>query len=210
MNNVNYNLEMENIIKSLKGQRPRLLLHSCCGPCSSGCIERLNEFFDITVYYYNPNLDTSDEFLRRAEEQAKLLKEMDLKYDMDLVVVDYNSNEYYSKIKGLEKESEGGKRCSECFDLRLRKSAEYAAENGFEYFTTTLSISPYKNAKLLNELGEEIANEYGIKYLYSDFKKKDGYKRSIELSKEYNMYRQDYCGCIYSKVEAEERRKESL
>lgn len=207
MNKINYNLEMEKIIDSLDGEKPKLLLHSCCGPCSSGCLERLNDFFDITIFYYNPNLDSNEEFNRRADEQEKLLDDMNFKNKMELVVSKYNSETYYNAIKGYEKSEEGGERCGICFNLRLEESAKYAKENGFDYFTTTLSISPYKNADLLNRIGSKLSEEYGVKYLFSDFKKKNGYKRSIELSKNYNMYRQDYCGCVFSKKEAYDRRQ---
>ena len=211
MNKVNYNLEMENIIKKLdKNNRKKLLLHSCCGPCSSGCLERLNEYFDITIFYYNPNLDTLEEFNRRSIEQEKLIKDMNLKNEIKLIIPEYNSLEYYNAIKGHEKSKEGGSRCEKCFELRLKESAKLAKEMNFDYFTTTLSISPYKNSTLLNTIGEEIGKEYSVNYLFSDFKKKNGYKRSIELSKKYNMYRQDYCGCIFSKNEAEEKRRENI
>ena len=209
MNKKNYNLEMENIIKSLNGERKSLMLHSCCGPCSSGCLERLDDAFDITVLYYNPNIDTEGEFNHRAEEQKELLDKMDLKNEVNLKVIDYDSGEFYKAVKGYEKCREGGERCEKCFRLRLEKTAEEAKNAGCEYFTTTLSISPYKNAELLNKIGEEVAEKYGIKYLYSDFKKKNGYKRSIELSHKFDMYRQEYCGCIFSKVEMEEKRKNS-
>ncbi|MBP2026020.1 epoxyqueuosine reductase QueH [Peptoniphilus stercorisuis] len=209
MNKVNYDLEMENIIKNLEKKKEKsLLLHSCCGPCSSGCIERLNEFFNITVFYYNPNLDIEEEFDRRAIEQKRLIKEMNLSDEINVIVPKYNSKEYYDAINGYEMTKEGGARCTKCFELRLREAAKMASEGGFDYFTTTLSISPYKNSTLLNTLGEKIAEEYSVNYLFSDFKKKNGYKRSIELSKEYNMYRQDYCGCVFSKEEAEERRRD--
>ena len=201
---INYNLEMEKIIDSLD-YTPKLLLHSCCGPCSSAVLERLRKYFKITVLYYNPNLDSKEEFDRRVIEQNHVASELDSYNGIDVVVVDYNSDEYYKAIAGYEDEKEGGYRCKLCFDLRLDKTAQYARDNGYDFFTTTLSISPHKNSKLLNKIGEKMAKEYGVSYLYSDFKKKEGYKRSVELSKEYGLYRQDYCGCEFSKREMEER-----
>lgn len=197
MNKINYDKKMEDEIKSIirKGEKPKLLLHSCCAPCSSFCIEKLKDNFDITVYYYNPNMDSLDEFNLRAEEQIKFCKISGVK----CIVENFDSSEFYSKIKGLEDEPERGKRCFVCYELRLNKTAEFAKINGFEYFTTTLTLSPLKNAEKLNEIGEKVASKVGVKFLNSDFKKNGGYLRSIELSKEYNLYRQNYCGCIYSK-----------
>ncbi len=194
----NYQLEMEKTIKSLVGKK-KLLLHSCCAPCSSATLERIYPYFDITVFYYNPNIYPPEEFNHRKEEQSRLLKEMkELEQKVRIVAPEFNDKEFYDAVKGLEKEPEGGKRCVECFKLRLEKSARYAKENGFDFFTTTLSISPHKNAQTLNKIGEEMAEKYDISYLFSDFKKKNGYKRSIELSEEYGLYRQNYCGCVYS------------
>lgn len=175
------------------------MLHSCCAPCSSGVLGRLSEYFDITVLYYNPNLDSQQEFDRRVEEQRRFIEALDC--GIKLLIVDYEAQEYYDVIRGHEGDPEGGERCSLCFELRLDRTARLAAEKNFDFFTTTLSISPHKNSQLLNEIGGRIAQRYGVDYLYSDFKKEEGYKRSIELSKEYNLYRQDYCGCIYSKVQ---------
>ena len=198
--NMNYQKELDKIIEYNKNNniKPRLLLHSCCAPCTSYCIEYLNEYFDITLYFYNPNMSSIEEYDKRANELMRLVKEMELD-DIDIIIEEFQSSEFLKAAKGLEDEPERGLRCNECFKLRLHKSGVYAKENGFDYFTTTLSISPHKNAKLLNVIGGEIEDTLGIKYLYSDFKKKNGYKRSIELSKEYNLYRQDFCGCNFSK-----------
>lgn len=195
MRAVNYDREMQKIIESFKGQKPKLLLHSCCAPCSSYCIERLKEHFDLCIYYYNPNLDTADEFSLRSAEQIRLCDTFGVK----CIVVPYDKQEYLLAVNGLEHLPEGGERCSKCFYLRLKKTAEEAKQNGFEYFATTLTISPLKNAKKLNDTGEAIAQEVGVKFLPSDFKKNNGYLRSIELSKEHNLYRQNYCGCEFSK-----------
>ena len=182
--NINYNEEMKKIIKELNGNN-KLLLHSCCGPCSTAVIERLKDYFDITVLYYNPNIEPYEEYLKRKKEQIRLLSELNIKH-MD---IDYLN----------EKEPENGARCHICYRLRLEKTAKLAKENNFDYFATTLTVSPYKNAKVINEIGLNLQNKYNIKYLQSDFKKEDGYKRSIELSKKYELYRQDYCGCLFSK-----------
>ena len=196
----NYQKELDSIIDSLEreGRRPSLLLHACCAPCSSYALEYLTKYFDITLFYYNPNISPKEEFDYRVRELEKLLTEMPLSSPVKLVVPEYNENEFEEKIKGLENEPERGKRCTVCYHLRLEKSAIYAKEHAFDYFTTTLSISPYKDADRLVSLGEALAAKYGIPYLVSDFKKKNGYKRSIELSQEYSLYRQNYCGCKYS------------
>lgn len=199
MQKLNYNNEMKKIIKSLNGSRPKLLLHACCGPCSSAVLERLNEAFDISVLFYNPNIDSSDEYIYRLKELRRLIDEMDLK--VETIDPSYNSQEFYDAVKGHEDDKEGGARCSICFKLRLDEAAKYAKENKFDYFTTSLSISPYKNAQLLNKIGAVCGEKYGVNYLYSDFKKENGYKRSIELSKDHHLYRQDYCGCSFSKRE---------
>lgn len=197
---MNYQKELDNLINRLtmEGRRPKLLIHSCCAPCSSYVLEYLSGFFDITIFYYNPNIHPEDEYIRRVEEQQQLIKAMPLKSEVHFIQGEYRPKDYYDKVKGLENEPEGGKRCFACYELRLREAAKQAAAGGFDYFTTTLSISPYKNAKKLNEIGNALAQEYGVLYLPSDFKKKNGYLRSIELSREYNLYRQDYCGCVYS------------
>lgn len=192
--NINYNEEMKKIISNLDNHN-KLLLHSCCGPCSSSVIERLRDYFDITVIYYNPNIEPKEEYEKRKSEQLRLLNELGIKF-MD---IDYLNNEYHKKIKGYENEPENGLRCPLCFELRLDKTASKAKENNFDYFGTTLTVSPHKNSKIINEIGLKLEEKYGVKFLLSDFKKEDGYKRSIELSKKYDLYRQDYCGCLYSK-----------
>jgi len=179
--------------------KPKLLLHACCGPCISGVIPQLKDYFDITLLYYNPNTYPKEEYLKRAEMIKELNKHMDYKY----IICEYDDNEFFSKIKGLENEKEGGKRCEVCYRLRLEETAKYAKEHNFQYFTSTLSVSPYKNASKLNDIGNELENIYDVKYLYSDFKKKDGYKNSIKISKELGLYRQEYCGCIYSMNEGD-------
>ena len=192
--------EFEKFLESLD-KRPKLLLHSCCGPCSSSVLELLIKYFDIDVLYYNPNIYPEKEFIKRKNEQEKLLKKLDK--NIRFIEGNYNYDLYRKSIKGLESEKEGGLRCKECIRLRMEKTAKYAKENGYDYFTTTLSVSPHKNSKMINEIGYSLEQKYNIPYLYSDFKKKDGYKRSNELAKKYGLYRQDYCGCIYSKKERE-------
>lgn len=194
MNNTNYDKQMSQIISGLE-KREKLLLHACCAPCSTACIERLKGHFDLTVYFYNPNMDTLDEYLLRLNEA----KEYCAKIGIDFISEDYLSNDYQSAVVGLENELEGGKRCQKCFYLRLEKTALTAKQKGYNYFATTLTVSPLKNAKLINEIGTEIAQKHNIKYLPTDFKKQGGYLRSIELSKENNLYRQNYCGCVYSR-----------
>ena len=196
---INYQLEMEKIISSLEGV-PSLLLHVCCAPCSSYTLQLLAQYFKITIIYYNPNISPYEEYLKRKEELLKIIDLPNYKYPVSLMDCTYDNIYYEAKIKGLENEVEGGSRCKICYRMRLEKTAQMAKMEKFDYFTTSLSISPYKNAKLLNEIGEKLEKEYGVKYLYADLKKKNGYKRSIELSKIYDLYRQDYCGCIYSKI----------
>ena len=205
MNKRNFQKEMDKLIEqNLKdGITPSLLLHSCCAPCSSYVLEYLSQFFNITVLYYNPNISPKDEYLYRLQEEKRLISEMKFKNPVKILDCDYNADEFFTVAKGLEKEPEGGKRCEKCFDLRLDFTAKTAKENKIDYFATTLTISPLKNANLINQIGESLAEKYNVKYLSSDFKKKEGYKRSIILSKEYNLYRQNYCGCIYSKVESD-------
>lgn len=178
--------------------KKKLLLHSCCGPCSSGVLEQICDTYDVTIFFYNPNIYPESEYLKRAENQKKYLDAIKDKYNLKCVVATYKPNEFFDNVKGYEAEPEGGKRCSKCFRLRMRKTAIYAKENGYDFFTTTMSVSPHKNAKLLNEIGQEISKEIGIEYLTSDFKKHDGFLKSIQNSKKYNLYRQNYCGCIYS------------
>lgn len=199
---VNYKLIMDKEIELAKnaGIKPTLLLHACCAPCSSAVLELLSEVFDITLFFYNPNISPESEFIFRLYELKRLVNEMDLK-DIDVVAPKYDNSEFEAIVKGMEDIPEGGARCEKCYRLRLSKSVSYAKEKGFDYVTTTLSISPYKNAQWLNEIGKELAEQYGVKYLLSDFKKGDGYKRSCILSNEYNLYRQNYCGCVYSKIQ---------
>lgn len=196
---VNYQLKLEEIIKKEKGKTPRLLLHSCCAPCSSYVLEYLSKYFDITIVYYNPNITPYSEYKKRLDEQRRLINEMNSPNRISLLECDYDNEIYEDVIKGLENEPERGSRCLKCYKLRLEYTVKLAKDNDFDYFGTTLSVSPYKSSSILNEIGEELANKYNVSYLYSDFKKKEGYKRSIELSKVYNLYRQDYCGCKYSK-----------
>ncbi len=198
---MNYQNVLDETIKGLNGEKKKLLLHVCCGPCSSYVLEYLNNYFDITIYYYNPNIDTLEEFNKRTDEVKRLVDEAPFAKGVEVIVAPYEKELFESLAKGLEDEPEGGARCKKCYYLRLRKTAEYAKANKFDYFTTTLSISPYKDADSLNEIGKKLSDEFNIDYLYSDFKKKNGYKRSIELSHIFNLYRQDYCGCVYSKIE---------
>ena len=197
MNKVNYQTEMEKIISEIKksGVKPTLLLHACCAPCASACIERIKDFFDLIVYFYNPNIDGEEEYYKRAHELERLCDF----FNVPVIVENFCAKDFYDRTAGYEDAPEGGSRCALCFDLRLAKTADKAVENGFQYFATTLTLSPLKNAVLLNETGEKIAEEKGLKWLPSDFKKKGGYQRSIELSKELNLYRQNYCGCEFSK-----------
>ena len=179
-------------------ERKKLLLHSCCAPCSSSVISFLTKYFDITILYYNPNISPIEEYNKRKEEQIKLINTIDKVGKIDIIDCDYDNNIYEEKIKGYEDCKERGERCTICFNLRLEKTAKIAKDKNYDYFCSTLTVSPYKNAPLINKIGEELSKKYNIKWLYSDFKKADGYKKSIELSKKYNLYRQDYCGCIYS------------
>ncbi len=197
----NYQKLMEEEIQKLDGT-PSLLLQSCCGPCSSYVLEVLSQFFKVTVLYYNPNIYPKEEYEKRLNEQVKIISSMKFKNDVTLMECEYDENEFLSFTKGMENEVEGGKRCKECFILRLNETAKKAKENSFDYFTTTLSVSPHKNAQMLNEIGMELQKKYGVRYLVSDFKKKEGYKRSIQLSKEFDLYRQEYCGCRFSLREA--------
>lgn len=197
---MNYQKELDKLIGRLgKEERvPSLLLHSCCAPCSSYVLEYLSNYFKITVFYYNPNIYPESEYTKRILEQQTLLSQMKTCHPVTFMAGNYDSDRFYEMAKGLEHVAEGGERCSKCYELRLREAAEVARKCGFDYFATTLSISPLKNAAKLNEIGMRLAKEYGVDYLLSDFKKKNGYKRSIELSKKYGLYRQDYCGCEFS------------
>lgn len=195
----NYQSLLDEIIKKEEGNVPSLLLHSCCAPCSSYVLEYLSKYFKITIIYYNPNISPKEEYDKRLEEQKRLISELKTINPVSIVECDYDNDKYEEAIKGLENEPERGSRCTECFKLRLEYTVKNAKELDYDYFGTTLSVSPYKNSTLLNEIGKQLSDKYNIPYLYSDFKKKEGYKRSIELSKIYNLYRQDYCGCKYSK-----------
>lgn len=195
----NYQREMEEEIKSLGGRRPTLLLHSCCGPCSSAVLERLREHFQVTLLYYNPNIEPEEEYTKRLQEQQRLLSL--LPGDIPLLPCPWDHEKFAAFAEKMAEEPEGGSRCLSCFALRLSFTAAEAKKHGFEYFTTTLSVSPHKNAENLNRIGEAAGREAGVKYLMADFKKKNGYLRSLQLSKEYALYRQDYCGCIYSRNE---------
>lgn len=210
--NKNYQQMMEEIINKIdfKKKRPKLLLHACCAPCSSYVLEYLSKYFDITIYYYNPNIYPYKEFEKRTIELNRLVNTMETEGKVDVVVENYDYNDFKEAVKGHELDEEGGERCFICYNLRMEKAAIYAKNNGYDYFTTTLSISPYKNALKLNEIGEALEEKYNIKYLYADFKKKNGYKRSIELSKKYNLYRQNYCGCTYSKRKPRPRKIKHL
>lgn len=204
---INYQAELDKILSSIdKNNKPSLLLHSCCAPCSSYVLEVLSSYFDITILYYNPNIDEEEEFNKRVKELERLIDMMHLSIK---VINNGHCSEDFKEISlGLEDEEEGGQRCFKCYRLRLLKSVLFAKEHDFDYFCTTLSISPFKNASKLNEIGLELEKEYGVKYLMSDFKKKNGYKRSIELSNIYHLYRQDYCGCKYSKIQRDKKKKE--
>ncbi len=194
---MNYQQEQDKIIESLT-EKPKILLHSCCGPCSSYCIEALSKHFFVTVLWYNPNVQPEEEHNLRLENQIKLIKNMKTENPVEILEIPYNDNEFLEIAMGFETEKEGGARCEKCFLLRLEKTAKIAREQGFDYFTTTLTVSPHKNAPLINDIGFSFAEKYGVKFLPSDFKKKNGYKRSIELSREFDLYRQDYCGCSFS------------
>ena len=206
MNKPNYHQKMLEMIKEhcSKEEVKKLLLHSCCAPCSSYCLELLSEYFEVTVFYYNPNIYPPEEYTMRVAEQDRFVAEFPAKHKITFVEGTYDTDKFYAMAKGMENLKEGGERCFACYELRLRESAEYAKANGFDFFTTTLSISPLKNAQKLNEIGAKLEEEYGIKYLYSDFKKQNGYKRSTEISNEYDMYRQYYCGFVYSKKQRDD------
>lgn len=196
--NENYNNKMYDIINNLNGKK-KLLLHSCCAPCSTSCIERLTKYFDITILYYNPNIEPKEEYEKRKKYQIELIKKFNSVNKLNYIDCDYDNNIYHEKVKGLENEKEGGARCNVCYFLRMEKTALLAKKLGYDFFATTLTVSPYKHSKTINEIGKILEEKYNINYLYSDFKKENGYKRSIELAKEYELYRQDYCGCLYAK-----------
>ena len=203
----NYQLLLDKTIENLArdGKRPKLLLHACCAPCSSYVLEYLSGIFDITLFFYNPNISPKEEYEKRKRELSRLVADMGLDERVSSIEADYDPERFYSMTKGLEELPEGGERCKLCYALRLEQTARAALDGGFDYFTTTLSISPYKNADLLCSIGGELAEKYGIAYLYSDFKKKNGYKRSCELSETHGLYRQDFCGCIFSKMERDRK-----
>ena len=194
---INYQKKLEELISTLEN-KPKLLLHSCCGPCSTWVISFLKDYFDITIYYYNPNIEPLEEYLHRKREQIKFLQEYK-QAKINFLDCDYNNNEFKDIANGLENIPEGGARCHKCFYLRMYKTAQVAASNGFSYFGTTLTISPHNNSEIINKIGEHIMKELNINFIYGDFKKNDGYKKSIEYSREYHLYRQNYCGCLYGK-----------
>ena len=198
-NRINYQQQMEGVLRALDeaGQRPRLLLHACCAPCSSATLERLAAHFDLTILYYNPNIYPPEEYRRRETELERFVR--DAGYRFPVVELPYDPPAFYAAVQGLEQEPEKGARCTVCYRLRLEQTARYAAQNGFEWFCTTLSISPLKDPVRINALGQELGAQYGVRFLPSEFRKKDGYKRSLQLSAEYGLYRQDYCGCVFSK-----------
>ncbi len=206
-NKRNYQRELEKLIEAQAGRVPGLLLHACCAPCSSYVLEYLSQYFQITIYYYNPNIDPPEEYEKRLAEEERLIGEMEANgvfaHPVSLIKAPYDCREFYEAVKGLEDVPEGGERCSACFRLRLDAAGREAKKGGYDYFSTTLTLSPLKNAQKINGIGEEIAEKYGIRWLPSDFKKRDGYNRSIELSAAYGLYRQNYCGCVFSKRERE-------
>ena len=207
---MNYQKELEKLLLNLQKEEkvPKLLLHSCCAPCSSYVLEYLSDYFEITVFYYNPNIFPESEYTKRILEQQMLIHDMKVKYPVSFLAGSYDRERFFEMAAGLEHLREGGERCFKCYELRLEEAARIAKEGEFDYFTTTLSISPMKNAEKLNTIGNEIGKKYGVSYLQSDFKKKNGYKRSIELSNEYGLYRQDYCGCEFSFRDRQKDKKE--
>ena len=208
--NRNYQKELDRLIEGFQteGKTPRLFLHSCCAPCSSYVLEYLSQYFEITVFFYNPNISPAQEYEKRVAEVKRMIGEMTFVHPVRLVEGDYCPEAFFQMAKGLEETPEGGERCFKCYRMRMEEAARLAKEGGYDYFTTTLTISPLKNAAKLNEIGEELGEIYGVPHLPSDFKKKNGYKRSVELSAEHGLYRQNYCGCVFSKREAEKREQE--
>ena len=201
--NRNYSKELDALIEKNKREniKPKLMLHACCACCASYVLEYLSEHFEIYLLFYNPNITSEEEYDYRYSELKRLVCEMELSEKVSIVDSDYSPDVFMDRVKGLENEPEGGERCMVCYEMRLREAAVYAAQGGFDYFTTTLSISPLKNAQKINEIGEKLGREYNVKHLPSDFKKKEGYKQSVELSAQYDLYRQNFCGCVYSKRE---------
>ena len=209
MNKRNVQKELDALLEKLpKDKPPRLLLHACCAPCSSYVLEYLSQYFFITLLFYNPNISPQTEYEKRYAELLRLVKEQPHRFPVSVVPCGYDPESFFSAVHGLESLPEGGARCAVCYRMRLEAAARAAKDGGFDYFTTTLSISPLKDAEKLNAIGAELSGEYGVPYLYSDFKKKEGYKRSVALSREYGLYRQNYCGCIFSKQEAERREEQ--
>ena len=208
MNKRNYQKELDRLLEGIEkeGRTPRLFLHSCCAPCSSYVLEYLSRYFEITVFFYNPNISPAEEYEKRVEEIRRMIGEMEFVHPVKLVEGEYDPQVFFRMAKGMEHIPEGGERCFGCYRLRMEEAARLAKEGNYDYFTTTLSISPLKNSQKINEIGEELAEIYQVSHLPSDFKKKNGYKRSIELSGEYELYRQDYCGCVFSKLEREENK----
>ena len=206
-NQRNYQKEMEKMIEAAERVQsvPSLLLHSCCAPCSSYVLESLSEYFRITVFYYNPNIYPEEEYWKRVEEQQRFIRQLPTRYPISFLEGNYEKDRFYQSVKGYEKEPEGGARCRVCFELRLEEAARLASESGYDYYTTTLSISPLKNAQVLAQVAVEMGEKWGVRWLPSDFKKKEGYKRSIQLSAEYDLYRQNYCGCVFSRRMAEKK-----
>ncbi len=200
---VNYQKQLDELIAGLHGETPTLFLHACCAPCSSYVLEYLANYFKITLFYYNPNISPEEEYQKRVAEVKRLIAELPVKNKVTLLEGKYDPESFFALAKGHEQKPEGGERCFACYSLRLNEAAQLAKASGFDYFTTTLSISPYKNAQKLNEIGAELEQKYGVNYLYSDFKKKNGYRRSVELSEQYGLYRQDYCGCVFSRAQRE-------
>lgn len=204
----NYQKELDKLIADISatGAVPKLLIHSCCAPCSSYVLEYLSNYFEITVLYYNPNIYPEDEYFKREAEQELFINRLPTKNKVTFMNAEFEPKQFYDAVKGFEQCAEGGDRCRICFNLRLERAAQTAKENNFDFFATTLSISPLKSSDVLNKIGEQVAEKYGVRHLPSDFKKKNGYKRSVELSKEYEIYRQDYCGCVFSKREREKQK----
>ena len=198
MNKINYNKKMDEILESLAGRKASLLLHSCCAPCSSYVLEYLSKYFDITIYFYNQNIHPKEEYMKRFEELKAFTKKI-YHGNIDIIAEEYNPNEFFSTISGYEKDTEGSGRCSMCYHMRLNKTAQKAKNDNYEYFGSVLTISPHKKADRINLIGENLSKKYGINFLYSDFKKNNGFKKSLELSKEHDLYRQQYCGCSFSK-----------
>ena len=203
----NYQLWLDREIAEIKKNQvmPRLLLHSCCAPCSSYVMEYLSHWFELTIYYFNPNITEEAEYRHRVAEQKRLIQTMQFEHPVHFLEGEYHPEDFFAMARGMESLPEGGERCFACYLMRLKNTAEQAKTGGFDYFTTTLSVSPYKNAEKLNEIGQRLGEKTGVRYLCSDFKKRNGYKRSIELSQQYNLYRQNYCGCIFSRIQADEK-----